>query len=59
MLPTLISDKHILVSADDFKAKLLVYSPRAILPTGAVGDPAMDYSSNRDGHCGKFQPGDG
>lgn len=35
--------------ADGFTIKLQVYSPTALLPSGAPGDPATDYTTRGSG----------
>jgi hypothetical protein len=47
-----------LLVAEDFQAKLVVYVPASVeLPSGIPGDPAQDYGSKRSKACGKFSEG--
>lgn len=43
---------------DGFAPSLVFYGPSEMLPSGAPGDPALEYSKARRGSCGAFTSGE-
>eukprot|EP00775_Hariotina_reticulata_P006117 gene6117-6356_t len=41
----------------DFSPSLVFYGPGELLPSGAPGDPALEYNKNRRASCGLFTSG--